>query len=299
MDRNDLESLISRLREALLGIPEISFAVIFGSAVQRRLREDSDLDVGVYMDAAGALEVEAEREVPTEADVQIALERATDRDVDLLILNRAPATVCSAALLTGRPILIRAEQLYARYFLAVTSVAIDFLATEREYREIASRSNSLAEIDRERVCRILDYVEEEMNDRVKFETVTSTRYRNDRDLRRNLDRWVEMLINAAIDIAKIVLSSEHRPVPRTYGQILEDLETMAPFDRLCGRVKPLASLRNLMAHEYLDLRFSRVWKFVQEDADTIAELARVTRSWIAEEDPSAANAGSSDDGTHP
>jgi len=121
-----------------------------------------------------------------------------------------------------------------------------------------------------------------MSDRAEFEGVGLPRYRNDRGLRRNLDRWVEMLINAAIDIAKIVLSSEHKPVPRTYGQILEDLESTAPFDELAGRLKPLAPLRNTMAHEYLDLRFGRVREFVTEGADAVADLARVARSWMTE-----------------
>ncbi|MFW5728949.1 MAG: type VII toxin-antitoxin system MntA family adenylyltransferase antitoxin [bacterium] len=276
----DLETLIPQLRETLLSFDEVSFAVLFGSAVQGRLRDDSDLDIAVYVDAGGALEIEVEREVPSEAEVQVALERATGRNVDLLVLNRAPATVCSAALLTGRSVVNRTEQLYARYFLAVTSVAIDFLATEREFREIASRSTSLTEIDRRRLERIIEYLDEEMSDRSKFEAVSLSRYRNDRDLRRNLDRWVEMLINAAIDIGKIVLSSEHKSVPRTYGQILEDLECTPPFDELHGRLKPLAPLRNMMAHEYLDLRFKRVQTFVTEGADAVADLARVTRAWM-------------------
>ncbi len=274
-----LDALIAKLDDALAGFP-VSFAVLFGSAVSGRLRDDSDLDVGVYVDSRGALEVEAEREVPWEADAQIALERAADRNVDLLILNRAPATVCSAALLTGSPIVIRDEQLSARYYLAVTNTAIDFLATEQEFREIAARSTSLSQIDRERLRRIVEYVDQEMADRPKFADIALSHYRNDRDLRRNLDRWVEMLITAAIDIAKIVLSSEHRAVPRTYGQILEDLETTPPFDPLSGRLKPLAPLRNTMAHEYLDLRFPRVKSFVDHGADAISELARIAARWI-------------------
>ena len=73
MARSDgLESLIPQLRETLLGFRQISFAVIFGSAVRGRLRDDSDLDVAVYLNEERALEVEAEREVPEEADLQIA-----------------------------------------------------------------------------------------------------------------------------------------------------------------------------------------------------------------------------------
>lgn len=109
------------MRGTLLGFDQISFGVLFGSAIRGRLRDDSDLDVGIHVDAEGALEVEAEREVPGEGDVQVALERATGRNIDLLVLNRAPATVCSAALLTGQSVLIREEQLYARYFLTVAT----------------------------------------------------------------------------------------------------------------------------------------------------------------------------------
>ncbi len=278
--RGELDALIMKLHEIVADVPDVSFAVVFGSAANGRLRDDSDLDVAVYVDAGGALEVEAERDVPTEADLQITLERAADRNVDLLILNRAPATVCSAALLTGRPILIRHPQLYARYYLAVTNVAIDFLATEQEFREIAARSAALSQIDRERLLRIIEYIDEEMADRPKFAHVELSRYRTDRDLRRNLDRWAEMLITAAIDIAKIILSSEHKPVPRTYGQILEDLETTPPFDRLAGCLKPLAPLRNTMAHEYLDLRFPRVRTFVDEGAQAVEELARIASGWM-------------------
>lgn len=277
---DDIETLATRLRAALEPFPEIAFAVLFGSGVTGRLRTDSDIDVAIYLDADGALEIEVEREVPNEADVQIALERAVDRNVDLLILNRAPATVCSAALLTGRPFLLRRGPLYSRYFLAVTNVAIDFLTTEAEFREIAARSNSLSDIDRERLRRILDYIHDELADRREFQEVGLSRYRSDRDLRRNLDRWVEMLINATIDIAKIVLSSEHRPVPRTYGQILEDLESTDPFTALAGRLKPLAPLRNTMAHEYLDLRFGRVKRFVDEGASAVEETARLTGDWM-------------------
>ena len=150
---DDPLSLLAALRDALHSFPRISFAVLFGSAVQGRLREDSDLDVAVYADADGALEIEATREFAEDATVQIALEHACTRNVDLLVLNRAPATVCSAAILTGKPILIRNDQLYSRYFLAVTSVAIDFLTTEREFKEIEARSRSLSEIDREPMAR--------------------------------------------------------------------------------------------------------------------------------------------------
>lgn len=272
--------------------PHLTFAVLFGSAASGRLRPDSDVDVAVYGESAGRLEIEQEREIDRETEIQIALERAIQRNVELLILNRSPATVCAAALTSGRVVLMRDESFYSRYFLAVTSVAIDFLQTEREYRAVRDRSRSLSPIDRSRLERIVDFIDTELEDRERFRGITQNRYRSDRDLRRNLDRWVEILINAAIDIGKIVLSSARRSLPYTYGQILAELETLPDFAALSGRLQPLAALRNLMAHEYLDLRFGRITRFVDEGAGAVGELSRLTRTWInAADEPSGAEQG--------
>lgn len=273
------DEIVAATGLALEPFPHLLFGFLFGSAVAGRLRSDSDLDVAVYQASDGYLEIEAARDLEREADIQVALERATQRNVDLLLLNRAPASVCAAALLSGRPVLMRDRAFYTRYFLAVTAVASDFLETEREYRAVRDRSRSLSAIDRSRLERILDFIGTELRDRDRFRNVTLDRYQGDRDLRRNLDRWVEMLINAAIDIGKIVLASERRDVPYTYGQILAELEAVERFSDLAGRLRPLAALRNVLAHEYLELRFGRVERFVESGAGAVEEVARLSRLW--------------------
>lgn len=271
---------------ALERFPHLLFGFLFGSAVAGRLRSDSDLDLAVYQESGGYLEVETERDLDREADIQVALERATGRDVDLVLLNRAPAAVCASALLSGRPILMRDRAFYTRYYLAVTAVASDFLDTERDFRAVRDRSLSLSPVDRSRLERILDFIETELVDRDRFREVALDRYQGNRDLRRNLDRWVEMLIDAAIDVGKIVLASERRDVPYTYGQILADLEAVERFSDLAGRLRPLAALHNVLADEYLELRFGRVQRFVASGADAVAEVARITRLWLGEPSPS-------------
>ena len=283
-DSRTVDDIAAATGTALEQFPHLVFGFLFGSAVAGRLRLDSDVDVAVYEASQGRLEVEAQRELDREADIQLALERATQRNVDLLLLNRAPAAVCAAALLSGRPVLCRDRAFCTRYLLAVTSVASDFLETEREYRAIRDRSRSLSAIDGSRLERILDFISSELEDRDRFRDVTLDRYQGDRDLRRNLDRWVEMLINGAIDIGKMVLASERREVPYTYGQILAELEAVERFSDLAGRLRPLAALRNVLAHEYLELRFGRVARFVESGADAVDEVARLARSWLRDRD---------------
>ena len=74
-------------------------------------------------------------------------------------------------------------------------------------------------------------------------------------------------------------------VPYTYGQILAELEAVERFSDLAGRLRPLAALRNVLAHEYLELRFGRVARFVESGADAVDEVARLARSWLRDRDP--------------
>ena len=70
----------------------------------------------------------------------------------------------------------------------------------------------------------------------RFTDVELDRYSRDRDLQR-------------------------RPVPWICAQILSDLEAVDAFSSLNRSLTPLAALRNLMAHEYPDVRFDRVKRF--------------------------------------
>jgi predicted nucleotidyltransferase/uncharacterized protein YutE (UPF0331/DUF86 family) len=279
---NDLQSAI---HAALDPFENLAFAFLFGSAVTGRLRRDSDLDVAVYGSSGRHLEIETDRELADEAKIQLAVEGATGRNVDLLVLNRAPAVVCASAVGAGVPVFVRDESICSRYILAVTNVAIDFLATEREWRAIRARSASLSPQDRNRLQRILAFMDDELKDAPVFADITLARYQRDRSLRRNLDRWVEVLINGTIDIAKIVQASEKIPVPQTYAQILNLLPSISAFTAVPEEIRDLAPLRNVMAHEYLDLRFTRVRRFVDSDVRIVQAVIAATRAWLESPGP--------------
>ncbi|MFP4431117.1 MAG: HepT-like ribonuclease domain-containing protein [Spirochaetaceae bacterium] len=275
------EELITKLRSAVEPYPAVAMAFLYGSAAAGRLRQDSDVDVAVYFGGPGesvaargtTLDIEEPVEFEEEGPLWSDLEREAGRDVELLVLNRAPATVCAEAVTAGLPILIRNPGLCRRFELAVTRLAEEFRATEEEFFRIKERSRSLAPPDRARLLRILDYVADELADRREFVELTLEEYRGDRGLRRNVERWAEMLINATIDISKIALAAARRPAPQTYRQVLEELSTLKPFSDLPGDPAALARLRNLLAHEYLDLRFTELRRFIDSGADVVAAVA--------------------------
>jgi predicted nucleotidyltransferase len=78
--------LIDTIRPVLEAGPPMRLCVLFGSAAKGAMRPDSDVDIGVIpVDPAIPLE--------SELMLQSALERACNRKVDLVRLDRATALV--------------------------------------------------------------------------------------------------------------------------------------------------------------------------------------------------------------
>ena len=70
--------------------------------------------------------------------------------------------------------------------------------------------------DRERLIRYVDFMESELSDFSKFLKIDWKTYNKDRDTRRNLERWIENIVNSSIDIAKVILALEDRGIPHQY-----------------------------------------------------------------------------------
>ena len=84
--------------------------------------------------------------------------------------------------------------------------------------------------DRERLIRYVDFMESELSDFSKFSKIDWKTYSEDKDLRRNLERWIENLVNCSIDTAKVILVAEDKRIPSTYKEILKDLGATQYFD---------------------------------------------------------------------
>jgi len=127
--------------------------------------------------------------------------------------------------------------------------------------------------DKNRLIRYLDFLEDELSDCPKLSQVSWRLYTSDRDLRRNLERWIENIVNCSIDIAKVLLASEGREIPGTYREILRALGSVSPFDEAFGRnISRWAVLRNILAHEYLDIRWQLVEEFLHKGEPVFREL---------------------------
>mgnify|MGYP001575599350 CR=1 FL=1 len=138
--------------------------------------------------------------------------------------------------------------------------------------------------DRERLILYLDFLDTELADLSGFVKINWSLYERDRAIRRNLERWIENLINCSIDIAKVLLMDEGLKIPQTYRETLRTLGTIKPFNEAFGNsLARWAGLRNIIAHEYLDLSWPHIRKFLDEVEVTFGRLSETVRKIITAE----------------
>ncbi len=301
MAETDSKALGERLSEYFATRADVAFAYLFGSAASDRSTAESDVDVAVYFrddtgsGAAGTSSPagaaghalpdveESGKRFVTEDEIWTDLERLCGRSVDLVTLNRAAATVGAGAMLTGTLLYSIDESTRNRFFLTVTTLAEEERDFARDFVRIKRRSKSLSEVDRARLVRIVDFLDDELEDAPQFVEMNIELYSTDRDFRRSVERWVENLANASIDAAKIVLASERRPVPQTYRETVELLGTVEGFKHMAEDARYLAEntrVRNMLAHEYLDLRYTVVNNVVDHADKRYGKLVEALRTWI-------------------
>ena len=116
-----------------------------------------------------------------------------------------------------------------------------------------------------RLIKHMSFLENELKDYETFKLLSWKEYNEDRNKRRNVERWVENIINSSIDIAKIILMSEGLTIPDTYKEIVTSISSISDFDEeIMARLSRWVRLRNIISHEYIDIRWSSVRKFIDE-----------------------------------
>src|SRR3989338_1625326 len=260
----ELAEKLKSLKEYFEKRPDVEMAFLFGSRAKGQETSESDADVAVYFKTtSGHLEFEDDTEYEDENKVWGDVEKILGISTDLVVLKRAPATLADSIIREGEPIIIKNQKLYLDFFLAITSTAVDFREFVKDFWEIKQRSSSLSEQDKERLIRTCDFLETEIKDKDKFKELDQKTYEINPDIRRNAERWAENIVNASIDAAKILLASNKAKIPQTYKEIIEKLPIILNFDKnIALNIAEFTRLRNVLAHEYLDMRFNQIKKFI-------------------------------------
>jgi len=139
-------------------------------------------------------------------------------------------------------------------------------------------------LDREtriRLIKHITFLEDELRDYESFLSLSQSEYNKERDKRRNVERWIENIINSSIDIAKIILASENILLPDTYRESMSMLALVSNFDKeTVEYLSEWVRLRNIISHEYLDIRWNSINKFIHQAVPIYKNFLKVTKDYL-------------------
>ena len=248
----------------------VELAFFYGSQSKGLATEESDVDIAVYL-----------KDCRADDTIWRDLTSLIHEEVDLVTLNEAPAALVSNVFKTGLPLAIKNRKLYWKLYLEKTAEAEDFAEFAQSYWQIYQRAMSLNPEDRFSILERIVFLENELAEIAKFQRVGRQDYEDSKSLRREMERWVENIINAQIDIAKIILASEKKEMPKTYEDVLSKFAVLAGLDEQeTGVVAGFARLRNILAHEYLDILYQRIASFIDQFPPLYIKISAFLKEYL-------------------
>lgn len=262
---------IKQLERYFTDRPDVLAAFLFGSQAKNTAGKISDWDIAVYFKPQGSGQVEWEetnKDYSQENKIWDDLVDILKTDnVDLVVLNRAPSNIAASVISEGIPLIIKDRKLFLDFMLLTMRQAEDYSNFVDSYYEISQRATSLSPRDKEKLKKIIDFLEQEISFYDYFSAFTFVDYQ-DAHKRRDIERWVENMINSAIDTGEIILASQRKKIPDYYKDIFVQLGLLPQFQSLdIGRFTGWIKLRNILAHEYLDIKWQKVDSFVKDSRE--------------------------------
>jgi len=274
---------IKQLERYFSAAPEVLAAFLFGSQAKNTAGKISDWDIAVYFKPQEPGQVdweETDKDYPQDNKIWDDLVDILKTDnVDFIVLNRAPSNIAASAI-KGIPLVIKDRKTFLDFALRAVRQAEDYFQFADRYYKISQRSSSLSPEDREKLNRIVSFLEEEMSLYDYFSPFLFEDYQ-DVHKRHEVERWVENMINSAIDTGEIILASEKKRIPDYYKDIFIQLGLLPQFKSLDVRkFTGWVKLRNILAHEYLDIKWQKINGFIKGGGPYFREFLESAKGFL-------------------
>ena len=132
-----------------------------------------------------------------------------------------------------------------------------------------------------RLIKHMSFLENELKDYSLFKSLSWKEYNEERTKRRDVERWIENIINSSIDISKIILTSEDKAIPDTYKAIVKNLSLISGFSaKNMEKLVEWVGLRNIISHEYLDIRWTSITRFITDTEPLYKDFLGKTKAYL-------------------
>jgi len=136
-------------------------------------------------------------------------------------------------------------------------------------------------VDPDVVARRLLSLNEALGELARPEAGDERALATDSILRAAVERWVQIAVEACIDIADHAVASEGWPPPESARAAFTTLATHGrlPLD-LAQRLGDAAALRNILVHDYVSVDLRRLARAVRSDLADLRIFAAEAAAWI-------------------
>ena len=119
--------------------------------------------------------------------------------------------------------------------------------------------------DKSKIIPYVDYLEKELGFLPEYEKEINWKvYESQRSKRLEIERWVESLINATLDISKMILTIGRDEIPETSREVLFRVGShVYGKEEEASTFSELARIRNTLGHRYLDMKWEDIKRFLQ------------------------------------
>ena len=134
---------------------------------------------------------------------------------------------------------------------------------------------------RESLIRRLEFARSELEDFQPLRKLDYFTYQKDRFQRRNVERIIENICNVLVDVTKIILAQTETPIPGSYREAILVLGEQKVISlELAKELSQMMRLRNVLAHQYLDLKWEAIQDFLLTGAGQVEVLLSSLDHWL-------------------
>jgi len=127
------------------------------------------------------------------------------------------------------------------------------------------RREDLHQTDRSKLIPHIEYLEKELSFFESYKKEIDWKvYQSQRSKRLEVERWIECIINAILDVSKMFLTIREEEIPETSREVLFRIGShIYNKEEEAEALSELARIRNTLAHRYLDIRWQDIKRFFQ------------------------------------
>lgn len=145
-------------------------------------------------------------------------------------------------------------------------------------------------LDIDRVNQLLAQLERYIQDLGRLKDKPESEFNLESDTEAIAERRTYKAIQAALDIGQHIISSQALGVPRFYRDVFSVLGQRGVISaELQAKLEKMAGTRNILAHEYAQIKPEIIYEIVQKDYQDLIKFAEAVSDFIREKNEKSAD----------